>query len=130
VELANQWTPLRDNFNLIMSDNFNEYSDNDFEDNVEYSFTTDNFEVIMDRMRSVSDFFQACEVDYLIEMWQKFQKPNPDGTYNMSVNLIEKFSDFLVGENLNELVKKGLVELAWSDEHNDFVFSAKNSSGV
>jgi hypothetical protein len=48
----------------------------------------------------------------------------------MSVNLIEKFSDFLVGENLNELVKKGLVELAWSDEHNDFVFSAKNSSGV
>lgn len=112
----------------------NDYSDNDFDhpidDSSEFVFTPDNFEVIMERMRGLNNFFNSHTVDQLVEGFKKFQQLGSDGQYVISVDIIEKFSDFLVSETLNELVRKDMVDVEWSDEHNDFVFSAKNSSGV
>ena len=112
-----------------MSDNFNDYSDNDFEspfeDSQEYSFTPDNMHPIMDRLRGMSNFFSAHTTEDLIEKFKKFQKINLDGKYVLSIKIIEKFSDYLVSDTLKELVDKDLIDYYWSDEYNDFVFSAK-----
>jgi hypothetical protein len=96
-----------------------------FESNSEYSFSPDNFEPIMERMRGVSEFFFTHSVEDLIEKFKKFQRIDKDGNYVMSIKIIEKFSDYLVSETLNELVEKGLVDYYWSDEHQDFVFKTK-----
>jgi len=106
-------------------DNLNDYSDNDFEANQEYSFDPQDFPQIMSRLRNVSAFFQTHTAEYLEEAFKKFQKIGSDGRYAMSIKIIEKFSDYLVSETLNELVQKGLVDYMWSDEHQDFIFSAK-----
>ena len=112
-----------------MSDNFNLYSDNDFEspfeDNREYSFTPDHMRPIMDRMRGMSTFFDAHTTEDLMYKFQKFQQVGLDGKYILSIKIIEKFSDYLVSDTLNELVAKNLLDYFWSDEYNDFVFSAK-----
>lgn len=97
----------------------------EFELNSEYPFSPDNFEPIMERMREVSEFFFTHTVEDLIEKFKKFQRIDKDGNYVMSIKIIEKFSDYLVSETLNELVEKGLVDYYWSDEHQDFVFKAK-----
>ena len=113
-----------------MNDDSNIYSDNDFgnsfEENAEYTFTPEHFPQIMERMRGVSTFFNTHTAEHLEESFKKFQKIGLDGKYILSIAIIEKFSDYLVSETLNELVQKGLVDYMWSDEHQDFVFKAKD----
>jgi cytoplasmic iron level regulating protein YaaA (DUF328/UPF0246 family) len=99
--------------------------DLNFEDTKEYTFRPDDFEPIMERMRGMSTFFGTHTTEDLIEKFKKFQKIGLDGNYVMSIKIIEKFSDYLVSDTLNELVEKGLVDYYWSDEHQDFVFKAK-----
>ena len=108
----------------------NIYSDNDFENNQVYFFEPKDLEVIMGRLQGVSEFFSYCQVDDLMQMWQKFQKLNEDGMYSMSLDIVSKFTDFLVNDSINELIAKDLIDYQWSDEHNDFVFTTKDSSGV
>jgi hypothetical protein len=114
----------------------NDHSDNDFDhpidDSDEFVFTPDNFEVIMERMRGLNNFFNSHTVDQLVEGLdqlvegvKRFQQIDSDGQHVISVDIIEKFSDFLISETLNELVRKDMVDVEWSDEHNDFVFKAK-----
>jgi len=112
-----------------MNDDFNIYSDNDFDspfdDNEEYTFTPEHMQPIMDRMRGMSTFFNAHTTEDLIEKFKKFQKIGLDGKYILSIKIIEKFSDYLISDTLNELISKNLIDYYWSDEHQDFVFSAK-----
>ena len=112
-----------------MNDDLNDFSDNDFEspfeDILEYTFSPEMMPEIMERMKGISTFFDAHSVQDLMDKFQKFQQVGLDGKYILSTKIIEKFSDYLVSDTLNELVAKNLLDYFWSDEYNDFVFSAK-----
>ena len=112
-----------------MNDDLNDFSDNDFEspfeDILEYIFSPEMMPEIMERMKGISTFFDAHSVQDLMDKFKKFQQIGLDGKYILSTKIIEKFSDYLVSDTLNELVAKNLLDYYWSDEYNDFVFSAK-----
>ena len=112
-----------------MSDDLNDFSDNDFEspfeENRDYTFSPEQMYPIMDRMRGMSTFFGAHSTEDLIEKFKKFQQIGLDSKYILSIQIIEKFSDYLVSDTLKELVDKDLIDYYWSDEYQDFVFSAK-----
>lgn len=113
-----------------MSDNFNDFSDNDFENDRVYTFDPKDLTAIMERLQAATEFLSNCDLEDLEEMWQKFQKKDQDGMYQMSLEIVSKFTDFLVSDALNALVAKNLIDYEWSDEHNDFVFKCVDSSGA
>lgn len=96
----------------------------DFADNDLMAFKPDKLSFIMNRIRGLSDFLASCELEYLEEKYNHYYPP-VDGEYYISVDHINKFIDYLVSDTLKELTDKGLVDVLWSEEHNDFVFSAK-----
>jgi len=89
----------------------------------------DLFEVVdthsaFEHFRKSNEFLSCYTSQELLEKYETLY-PRENGTLYLSVNRIGKLVDSLISDNLHTLIQQGLVDYAFDDRINDFVFKLK-----
>lgn len=100
------------------------FNSEDNEDDEMFAFDEDKLYEVMKIMKNASELLETCDTDYLCEQFRKLYPPK-DGIFEINEDRLIKLNSAVLSDTLQELVKQDLVDMSWSDEANDFIFSAK-----
>jgi hypothetical protein len=86
-----------------------------------FVFPPENMFIVLDTMKECSDLLEKCETQDLCEIYAKLF-PIKDGVYELSDTHLKALCHAVFDKTSLELVDKGLLELMWNDEANEFAF--------
>ena len=99
-------------------------------DEDEFEFDEADLFKVMSYMKNCSEMLLTCDTAELCKHYLKLYPPQ-DGICVISESRLNHLNTEMINITLQELVKKDLVEMSWSDTKNDFVFSLKeDTSGI
>ena len=93
-------------------------------DEERYVFEPENMFTVWDKMKQCNHLLITCETQYLCELYAKLFPVRDDGLYELCESHVKALVHAVFDTNALILVDKGLVELVWSDEENDFAWRA------
>lgn len=105
------------------------FDNSEEEDDGIFAFEEANLAEVLKMMKQCSELLDTCDVDYLCEIYREMYPPK-EGIMEISEERLQELNRKVLSETLQELVKKNLVDVSWSDTENDFIFNLKDSSGV
>lgn len=99
-------------------------------DEDEFEFDASELFKVMSYMKNCSEMLMNCDTEELCTHYLRLY-PAVDGICLISEARLNHLNTEMINVTLQELVKKDLVEMSWSDTKNDFVFSLKeDTSGI
>lgn len=99
-------------------------------DEDEFEFGEDDLFKVLSYMKNCSEMLMNCDTEELCEHYRRLYPP-VDGLFLFSESRMNHLNTEMINITLQELVKRDLVEMSWSDTKNDFVFSLKeDTSGI
>jgi hypothetical protein len=119
------YTEQLDNKNMANYGKYDFHEEEDFDNQDVYECNAEVIEQVLDRLKVASEFLMLSETAELAKHYQ-FLYPAVDGVYTITENRVHKLASYMFNLTANELVKKGVIELLWSDKENDFVFKIKD----
>lgn len=132
MSASNNWYHIKDMDELINSSRalvFNNFGKHDKDDNDIVSFAVDPSE--LQELDSVLSFEESKNIVYGL-VKKQIHKISKKIRYLVNDDIYEKIimdlNDRMVSNILNGLVNKGLVETAYDDEANDFIFWIKEEN--
>lgn len=113
------------------------YGKNDFHgdddvgrDEDEFEFDASELFKVMSYMKNCSEMLMNCDTEELCTHYLRLY-PAVDGICLISESRLNHLNTEMINVTLQELVKKDLVEMFWSDEKKDFTFALKeDTSGI
>jgi len=93
-------------------------------DEEKYVFEPENIFTVLDKMKTCNELLMTCETQYLCDLYMKLFPKRADGVYELYEAHVKALTHAVFDTNALALADRGLVELVWSDEENDFAWRA------
>jgi hypothetical protein len=97
------------------------------EDNQLFECEDHNLYTVLDTLKVYSELLSVTETEELVKEYRKLFPPE-NGICLISDANLDKLVNHILSMTLSDLVDKGMINMTWSDESNDFVFY-KNDNG-
>lgn len=119
------YTEQLDNKNMANYGKYDFHEEENFDGEDVYECKAEVIDQVLDKLKVASDFLMLSDTAELSKHYQ-FLYPAVDGVYTISESRINSLARYMFNLTAADLVKKGVIELLWSDKENDFVFKIKD----
>jgi len=94
---------------------------NDNMEDLEYECREENLFIVLDTMKKGYVVLEEIDTKELCTVYDRLFPPQ-DGYYTISYLHMNQLNQCMVDKTLLQLMDKGLVEMVWMDDKNDFGF--------
>lgn len=88
----------------------------------QYNFEPEKIYIVLNSMKRCKPLLNACETEDLCDLYKKLFPLNNHGMYDITPEHLDELEKAMHDQILLELVDRGLLEMGWDGEANDFTF--------
>jgi hypothetical protein len=78
---------------------------------------------VLNELKELSPMLAKCDTQTIVDRFGELTKRNEEGKYPINQETLDKLAYSFIDEAMSSLTDKGILQMSWDEEAEDFVWS-------